>query len=585
MIAPADRDEGLSELARLKAAIEASGDVVYDWDLATDRLSWSGKAGELFELGPQDLPDSGDGYHQLINPEDFGQRMTALSDHFAGVGTYDCEYRVRTVTGNFQWIHDRGSVQFSSSGVPMRLVGMLRLVTNRKEHEATLEYLANFDDLTGHYNKLRLREALEHALAYATRFERPAAFLMVGIDQLGLVNTAYGSEIGDAVLVEVSRRLDSCLRACDIIGRPSGDRFGIILTGSSLAEARLTAERILHALRDERIVVDGEGLTVSASIGIVGFPLQSQTSFDVMAKAESAMLQAKSMGRDCVQVYELTEAQRQDFRASFDIGEQVKQALRDNNMVLALQPVVDAKNHSVHYHECLVRIRSDDGSYLPAAKFIPVVEQLGLMRNIDRHVLGLVIEALEREPAAVLAMNISGLTATDRSWLRILTARLKGRPELAKRLMIEITETAALQDIEESARFVSAVRELGCKVALDDFGAGYTTFRHMKALTVDVVKIDGSFVRGIMDSEENQMFVRNLLSLAEALNVATVAECVETPEEAEFLAGEGLDYLQGYYFGKPEVPSQSTDAATPDRRAEALVQTVPRVAVVQSGGL
>ena len=548
-----ERQESAQELARLRTAIMASGDVFYDWDLATDSLSWLGRAEALFALPEDDLPKSGDGFNSRINPEDHATRSAALSNHFAEGTGYDCEFRVRTADGGFQWVHDRGAAELSAQGTPQRMVGSLRLITARKQHEARLEYLAHFDDLTGHFNKLRLREALEHTLSYAQRFSSPAAFLMVGIDQLGLINTAYGFEVGDAVLVEVARRLDRCLRASDVVGRPSGDRFGVILSGATMEEARITAERILAALRSEQIAAGDQQPTVSASIGIVALPSQAKTSFDVMAKAESAMLHAKSIGRDCVHVFELTEDQRRGFQTSLDIGERVKQALRDDRMLLAFQPVVEARSHETAYYECLVRIDRGDGTFLPAAQFIPIVEQLGLMRTIDRHVLGLALKVLERQPEVTLAINISGLTATDRSWLRCLVNHLKGRRELAQRLMVEITETAALQDIEESARFVAAVRELGCKVALDDFGAGYTTFRHMKALTVDVVKIDGSFIRDITESPENLSFVRNLLSLARTIGVSTVAECVETLAEAQVLAREGVDLLQGYCFGRPEV--------------------------------
>jgi EAL domain-containing protein (putative c-di-GMP-specific phosphodiesterase class I) len=160
---------------------------------------------------------------------------------------------------------------------------------------------------------------------------------------------------------------------------------------------------------------------------------------------------------------------------------------------------------------------------------------------------------LEANPDVTLAFNISGVTAADRGWLRTLIARLKDRSDLASRLIVEITETAALHDLEDSARFVSIIRDLGCRVAVDDFGAGYTTFRHLKALPVDVVKIDGSFVRNLADNKENQLFIRNLLSLARAFNLVTIAECVENLEDAEILASEGVDLLQGYYFGKPDV--------------------------------
>ncbi len=249
----------------------------------------------------------------------------------------------------------------------------------------------------------------------------------------------------------------------------------------------------------------------------------------------------------------MSEEQRRSYRANMELGEQVTEAIKDERLVFAYQPIVDAVSHEVRYHECLLRMYSPDGELIPAGQFVPVVERLGLMRALDRRALDLTLRDLEANPDVTLAFNISGVTAADRGWLRTLIARLKDRSDLASRLIVEITETAALHDLEDSARFVSIIRDLGCRVAVDDFGAGYTTFRHLKALPVDVVKIDGSFVRNLADNKENQLFIRNLLSLARAFNLVTIAECVENLEDAEILASEGVDLLQGYYFGKPDV--------------------------------
>jgi EAL domain-containing protein (putative c-di-GMP-specific phosphodiesterase class I) len=258
----------------------------------------------------------------------------------------------------------------------------------------------------------------------------------------------------------------------------------------------------------------------------------------------------------------MTEQQRLLHRSNMELGEQVTMALKDNRLVFAYQPVVDASTHEVRYYECLMRMRTLEGDVIAAGKFIPVVERLGLMRALDRRALELVIHDLETHPDVTLAFNISGVTAADRGWLRILVGQLKDRRDLASRMIIEITETAALYDIDDSARFVSVLRDLGCEVALDDFGAGYTTFRHLKALTVDVVKIDGSFVHDLAQNTENQLFIRNLLSLARAFNLVTVAECVETNEEAVILSSEGVNLLQGYFFGKPDLaPSWRKPAA------------------------
>jgi predicted signal transduction protein with EAL and GGDEF domain len=513
-------------LARLQMAIESSGDVVYDWDLASDSLAWSGVAASLFGSVPGSLPATGDELHGRVNPEDLPQRMQALSEHFTGLQSYDCEYRVRGDAGQFHWVHDRGAVSLSPTGTPERMVGVLRLVTHRKQQEARLEYLANFDELTGHFNKLRLRDTLDQALAQG----------------------------------ELAQRLEGTLRATDVIGRLDSDRFGIVLAGYDAAQAHRAAERILQAIRSEPFAIANRQIHISASAGIVMYPTHSQTTFDVITKGEGALLKAKQAGRDCFSVYQLDEARQRDQLAHLTIAEDVKRALRKHQLILAYQPVVDAKSEEVQFHECLLRMRGPGGALISAQRFVPVAERMGLVRSIDRRVLELAVRDLQAYPQVALAINISGMTATDRSWLRALSGHLRGRPDLARRLIIEITETAALHDIEESAHFVSTVRDLGCRVAVDDFGAGYTTFRHLKSLTVDIVKIDGSFVRDIATSPENQLFIRNLLSLARSFGLKTVAECVEHGEDAAYFRNEGLDRLQGYHFGKPRVkPSWKSD--------------------------
>jgi len=566
-----------TDLERLCAAVEASGDMVYDWDLATDRLSWVGRGTALFGPQADALPATGDVFNGRINPEDLPGRMQALSEHFAGGRVYDFEFRVRAGDGTFHWVHDRGAVQLSRNGTPVRVCGTLRLVTQRREQQTRLEQLANYDELTGHYNKLRLREALDYALAYGQRYEHPGAFLAVGVDQLDRINMAYGPEAGDTVLIAVGQCLDDSLRATDVIGRLGSDRFGVVLSVCSAEDAGSIAERITDAVRDRNILIGDGEIHATVSVGVVHFPDQAKTGFDAIAKAEGALLKAKSAGRDCVECYRLSEEQRRGHRASMELGEQVATALKEDRLAFAFQPVVDAATHVVRYHECLLRMITPEGDVVAAGQFVPVVERLGLMRALDRRALDLTLAELEAYPGSILAFNISGVTAADRGWLRSLVGKLKDREELAGRLMVEITETAALHDLEDSARFVSVVRDLGCQVAVDDFGAGYTTFRHLKALTVDVVKIDGSFVRNLSQSKENQLFIRNLLSLARSFNLVTVAEFVENAEDAKILADEGVDLLQGYYFGKPELaPPWRAAAPPPPRRAAARAPVVER---------
>jgi diguanylate cyclase (GGDEF)-like protein len=552
----ADTRQRTSQTDWIRDAIEASGDVLYEWDIASDRIWWAGRPSDL--LGSEravEALDSGAAFNSRINPEDLPLRLKALSDHLNDGVPYDCEYRVRSDSGSFAWVHDRGAAQRSAQGEALRVVGTLRPVTARKQHEARLERLANFDELTGHLNKARLRDALEHALAYSLRYDVPGAFLVVGVDKLAWINNTFGYEVGDKVLIGVGRCLDACLRSCDIIGRIGADRFGVILGKCTDEQMARATDRILQSLRDTPIEIGDSPVHVTVSIGGIGFPKHPTSAYDVMTKAETSLKQAKREGRDRFCAYRPTDPQSEELRRSLDLASQVTQAMRDRRLLLAYQPIVTQEGKPAFY-ECLLRLRELNGAVIPAGSFIAAVEELGLVRTVDRYVLEMAIDRLAETPDITLAINISGLTVSDASWLRSLRAMLIAKPELAQRLIVEITETAALHDIEESSRFITAVRDLGCRVAVDDFGAGFTSFSHLKALTIDIVKLDGSFIKGIDANPDNQLFVRNLLGLANAFGLETVAECVETAAEAAFVAAEGVTYQQGWFYAKPslEVP-------------------------------
>jgi diguanylate cyclase (GGDEF)-like protein len=531
-------------------AISAAGDLAYRWDVLSDQLDWGGNLHEL--LGePNAAIQSGHGFNNRIHPEDLPVRLKALSDHFAGQATYDCEFRLRNSQGGVVWVHDRGAAVFDGDKTPISMAGSLRVITARKQSEARLERIANYDELTGHFNKTRLRDELEQALTFARRFHVPGAFMVVGIDKLAMINSAFGYEVGDAVLVAVGQRLDRFVRSSDVVGRLGGDRFGVILSQCREEMVVHAMDRIIDGVREEPVEIDGQSIPVSVSIGCVLFPGLVNTAYDVMAKAELSLNYAKRNGRSCFNTYRISEQQGLVHRHAMDVGAQVQQAMREHRLLFMYQPIVTADTHQVIKYEALLRMRDEKGAIVPAGAFIPVIEQLGMARSLDRYVLDLAVEELRQSPDTTLAINISGLTASDQSWLRALISAVRSTPHIAPRLVVEITETAALHDIEESARFVNVVRDLGCKVAIDDFGAGFTSFRHLKALTVDMVKIDGSFVLNLSRNIDNQLFVRNLMGLASTFGLETVAEFVENAEDAEFLLKAGVHYLQGYYFGRP----------------------------------
>jgi len=540
-----------SEIGQVLSALSAAGDVAYVWEIASDGMRWHG-ALETREFDFAAIA-TGEDFTARVHRDDRPLREQRLGAHLMQNATFDCEYRLRLDNGGFAWFHDRGCAEYGPGRKPKRVMGVLRLITGRKTAEQRLEQLANFDELTGHFNKQRLREALDHVIAAGTRSGDPGAYLAVGVDKLANINDAFGYKAADSVIIEIGQRLDRCLRVSDVIGRVGGDRFGIVLADCAEQNVAIAAEKVLNAVSQVPIDTVAGPVYATVSIGGATFPDQAKTSYDVMTRAETALAEAKRAGRDCFVPYHISEEQRRRHRFGLALGERVQRALRDGRLIFAYQPVVSSDTGATDYHECLLRMIGEDGQMVLAGDFVAAIEQLGFIRLIDRYVLEKAVEEVAAHPDTRLAFNISGLTATDRPWLRAISSLLKDRPEVASRLVVEITETAALHDIVESAHFVRTLKDLGCRVSLDDFGAGFTSLRHLQALSVDIVKIDGSFVRNLANNPENQVFLRHLVGLAKGLNLTTVAEWVETPEEAALLRREGVQYLQGYLFGRPMI--------------------------------
>ncbi|NNE86413.1 MAG: EAL domain-containing protein [Alphaproteobacteria bacterium] len=545
-------DDESGALSDLVSVLVSSGDLFYEWDLVADGLTWVGQTGDVIGVGDATKIVTGSTYLHRIHPEDLPRRMVALSQHFDSSQPFDIEYRYRRDDGNFAWVHERAVAATDAAGTPRRLTGIVRDISAQKSSAEEVDFLTNHDALTGQFNRLRLREALGQAVETTIRRKGQGGFLLVGLDKLNIVADVYGDETADAFVLAVAQRIEQCLRTGDIVGRVGFDRFAVILGDCSEQQVTAVADRFLATIRDTAVNTSNGPMYVTASIGATMFPTSAKNVREVVGQADNALRSARRLGCDCYLEFRDVPQQHIPERPDLVVAEQVKQALRDDRIVLAYQPIVAAQDGTPVFYEGLVRMLDEENKPVPAGVFVPIVEQMGMMRLVDRRVLDLGITTLKENPEISLSINVSGMTAVDPVWLRLLQEYLEGQPDVAKRLILEITETIAIDDIADSSRFVRSVAELGCQVALDDFGAGYTSFRHLRALNVDLVKIDGSFVRDLPTNPDNQLFVRTLISLAKGIGLKTVAEWVETEEEAELLRNEGVDYLQGWHYGKPE---------------------------------
>jgi len=538
------------DLARVQAAVAASGDIAYDWDLRTDRIAWSGASHILERLVGKPIRRGAD-LLKRIAPEDMLHRRRLLEAHFKLGALFDCEYRFTDGVGGIIWLHERASARRGKNGDAIGITGTIRVVTSHKRREAKLRFEANHDRLTGFFNRARIAQALDDVCRFNRSFKQTGAYFAIGVDRLTIINDAFGYESGDAVLVDLSQRLEARPPIGDAIGRVGGDTFGIVVANCGEAELDRIAERILVEMRSTPIETPSGLVVVTASVGATMFH-GHDAPLDIMAKAEVALRQAKQTGRDCFVRYRAEDVSRKDNQAYVRTAERIQAALREDRFVFAYQPLVSAKDGEVAHYECLLRIVEEDGDIRPAAWFMPVVEEMGLIRQIDRKVLEMAVRELGRCPEVSLAINVSAHTTGDKVWMRRLKEMLELKPQIARRLVVEITETVALKDLETSAGFVRDVRGLGCGVALDDFGAGYTSFKSLRTLGITEVKIDGSYIKNLLENPDNQVFVRALLGLAQGLKLRTVAECVETEAEANWLREQGIDLFQGYFFGRPD---------------------------------
>jgi diguanylate cyclase (GGDEF)-like protein len=531
------------------------GEVAYDWHIDTDVLLWSENAGDVLLIHDLAPVSTGRGYAQLLAAENAQARFDAVMqskqrDEGRGV-PYQIQYGIRPDPGTETklWVEDTGRWFAGSDGLPLRAHGVLRVINERYEHERRLTYLARNDGLTGELNRHHLTEILEDTIEDATRFRSSCGFLLVGIDNLPRINESYGFDIADQVIAEVAKRVHSRMRGKDTLGRLSGGKFGLVLRDCTPDDLTTAAERMLAAVRDELILTGAGPIAVTVTIGGLTAPRHARSVAEALARTQEALDTAASKHRGSFLAYrpsvEREALRRENVRAT----DEIVAALNERRIFLAYEPVAATANRRPAYYECLMRIRRADGTLINASEIVPVAERLGLVRLLDHRVLELAIDELAAAPSLHASINASPPSTTDPDWWAGLVSLLRAHGGLAERLTVEITESAAIVDVDETRGFVARVKDLGCRIAIDDFGAGYTSFRNLRKLGVDMVKIDGAFVADIAHSEDDRAFVRTLIDLAKRLKLATVAEWVQSEEAAQMLQSWGCDYLQGALVG------------------------------------
>lgn len=459
---------------------------------------------------------------------------------------------------------------------------VFRDVTAQRRMAGEMSYRASHDALTGLINRMEFEARLERTLLRAQSEGSHHALLFIDLDQFKLVNDACGHAAGDLLLQQVSRLMRQTVRSRDTLARLGGDEFAVILEHCDEAQAQRVAHLICERFDAFRFIHDERRFRVGASVGLVPLDRRWRSITALMQAADVSCYAAKEAGRNRVHVWFDSDQAVRQRHGEMRWASRLEQALDEDRFVLHAQRILPCRPEPAQarpalHAEVLVRLREPDGQLVAPGAFLPAAERFHLASRIDRRVLQLSLQALGRQPAAappwLLSVNLSGQSIGDRHFCQdVLDMLERAGPSICRQLCLEITETAAIGSMSEAARFTSQVREHGVQVALDDFGAGASSFGYLKHLTVDWLKIDGQFVRDLLDDPLDEAAVRSFVDVARVMGLSTVAEFVDHPQVLQRLQAMGVSRAQGFLLHRPE-PLENLLESAPEMKESGRHET------------
>jgi diguanylate cyclase (GGDEF)-like protein len=420
--------------------------------------------------------------------------------------------------------------------------------------EAQLRYIADHDSLTGLLDRRRFRSELDQYVSFSARYGGQGAVMIIDIDGLKAVNDSHGHHAGDQLIRRVAGIMRERVRTTDIVARLSGDEFAVLMPQTDTTGALHLGED-LRAQVAESVAPD-TAATATISVGITMFGGERGIGAEaVLLAADQAMYRAKEDGRNQIALFQDPDEPKRNHQRRQTTTARIRDALTNDRLSLHTQPIRSLASGGIERYELLLRMTGDNGELLPAASFIETAERSGMVQELDRWVVVRALELLasrEREGKPVsLHVNLSGASVADLSVLEFIERRLDEGDADPARCTFEITETARVHDYEAAGGFADRLTEFGCQVAIDDYGAGFGPFHYLKQIPFDLIKIDGSFISDMPNSDADQLTVQAIVQIARGLGKTTIAEYVQDDITAQMLREYGVDMAQGYHLGRP----------------------------------
>ena len=479
------------------------------------------------------------------------------------IKSYQVQKRYVHAWGYDVWVLLTVSLIRDGRGKPQYAIAQVQNITEQKAREERLEHVVDHDFLTGVFNRRYFDRALEQELDRSRRYGSAGSILLVDLDHFKDVNDRLGHAAGDDVLKSVAAALKQHVRKTDVLARFGGDEFAILLPQTDELQAQHVADGLVKALRRETTSVGLQGVSVSASIGVAR--LEGGTAEQLLSHVDAAMYDAKKAGRDCF-VYSPRPSQTETRPTGRQVEHaRVRETFEANRLCLYGQPIVDLGTGETIQYELLLRVKTRPGEPpLPPATFLGTAERVGMIQSIDGWVVREAVKLLAASPEdrTTLNVNVSGRTIGSPEFVSLVEAVLDQYGVDPSRLVFELTETAAISNIAQAKLFAERMREMGCRIALDDFGSGFGSFQYLKSLPFDLLKISGEFVKDLTSGTIDQVVVKAIVGISREMGKKTVAEFVESAEMATFLRDNGVDCGQGFFLGVPQPVSDLLEAAT-----------------------
>jgi diguanylate cyclase (GGDEF)-like protein len=543
-----------ASLDREKLALAFAEIGTCEYDVNTAIVRASEMSLRLFGIR-SDQPDVPlDRLLEALHPEDQPKFSQSLEQCLHGTGNLDIEYRVAWPDGTFRWLRTKGDALLDLEGDPIKVLWVTEDVSQRKDMDARVRFLAHHDLLTGLPNRTLFQDRLQQALAAAKRMESRVALLFIDLDRFKYVNDSFGHRAGDILLQTVAARLRSCVRETDTVCRHAGDEYLIVLSAlRDPTEAALVAGKVLTTF-EEPFDLDGQEIQISASVGISVYPDDGQTTEDLIRNADAAMYHSKKNGRNRYEFF--TSELTAPVAERLVLANQLRRAVERNELVLHYQPQYEANSNKLIATEALVRWNHAEHGLLSPESFIPLAEESDIIHLIGEWVLGEAcrqVNAWQNEGRRVVpvAINFSALQFRRANLVQGVASSLARHGLEPRHLEIELTENAIMQDPKEAATILDELHDMGVGISIDDFGTGYSSLNYLKRFPIDKLKIDRGFVEDLPYDLNDSAIVQAIINLSKSLRMTVVAEGVETKAQLDFLRALGCDAYQGYLGGRP----------------------------------